>query len=79
MGHGELGLHLGADGDAWTIDIPAGQEQVFSYAFDSTGKSLPSGTYGNASSGATRTRYAAHFTGNGTIRVRRHGFGVSFR
>jgi hypothetical protein len=34
---------------------------------------LPSGDYGNAASGAARQRYAAHFTGNGVIRVRRHG------
>ena len=66
-------LHLGADADAWQIDIPAGQAQVFNYAYDADGRQLPSGDYGNAASGATRTRYAAHFPNNGIIRIRRHG------
>ena len=66
-------LHLGADADSWKIDIPAGQTQAFAYAYDADGNLLPSGDYGNASSGATRQRFAAHFTGNGVIRVRRHG------
>ena len=66
-------LHLGADADSWKIDIPAGQTQAFAYAYDAEGNLLPSGDYGNAASGAARQRYAAHFTGNGVIRVRRHG------
>ena len=66
-------LHLGADADTWQIDIPAGQTQVFTYAYDADGKLLPSGDYGNVASGATRTRYADHFPNNGIIRIRRHG------
>ena len=66
-------LHLGAETDTWKIDIPAGQTQAFAYAYDADGNLLPSGDYGNAASGAARQRFAAHFTGNGVIRVRRHG------
>ena len=51
-------LHLGADADTWQIDIPAGQTQVFSYAYDADGKLLPSGDYGNVASGAAQTREA---------------------
>ena len=72
-------LHLGADADSWKIDIPAGQTQKFDAAFDATGKQLPGGFYGNAASGASRTRYAAHFPHNGVVYVRQGGLQIIFR
>lgn len=72
-------LHLGADADSWKIDIPAGQTQTFESAYDATGKQLPGGFYGNAASGATRTRYAAHFPHNGVVYVRQRGLQIIFR
>lgn len=72
-------LHLGADADSWQIDIPAGQTQMFDSAFDATGKQLPGGFYGNAASGASRTRYAAHFPHNGVVYVRQRGLQIIFR
>ena len=72
-------LHLGADADTWQIDIPAGQAQAFAYAYDAEGRLLPSGTYGNAASGAAHQRFAAHFPNNGRVYVRRHGTSLMIR
>ena len=72
-------LHLGANGDSWAIDIPAGQTQMFDCAYDDAGNLLPGGIYGNAASGASRTNYAAHFPHNGVIYVRQLGTQIIFR
>lgn len=72
-------LHLGADGDAWQIDIPAGASQGFAAAYDHEGNRLSAGTYGNASSGASFTRYASHFPNGGKISVRPTGLALSVR
>ena len=77
---GKAVLHLGADGDAWTIDIPTGQCAAFSWAYDANGNLLPSGTYGaTGTTGVTQTRYAAHVTGGGSFRVRHHGTQILLR
>ena len=72
-------LHLGADGDSWKIDIPAGVSHSVAALYDSEGNKLSAGVYGNASSGAANTRYASHFPNNGTLNVRRSGMAVSIR
>lgn len=72
-------LHLGAQSDAWRIDLPAGVSQRFTAAYDADGRMLPSGTYGNAASGARHQTYAEHFIGNGTISVARHGTQIILR
>lgn len=72
-------LHLGADDDAWQIDIPAGVSQGFAAVYDSDGNRLSAGTYGNAASGATFTRYASHFPNGGKISVRPTGLVLSVR
>lgn len=72
-------LHLGADGDSWQIDIPAGASQGFAAVYDADGNRLSAGTYGNAASGATFTRYASHFPNGGKISVRSTGLVLSVR
>lgn len=72
-------MHFGADGDAWEIDIPAGASHSVAALYDSEGNKLSAGVYGNASSGAANTRYAAHFPNNGTLNVRRNSMVVSIR
>ena len=42
------------------------------------GRRVPGGTYGSATSGAN-TRFAAHFAGKGTLRVRRMSLTISIR
>ena len=69
----------GADGDAWQIDIPAGASQGFAAAYDHEGNRLSAGTYGNAASGASFTRYASHFPNGGKISVRPTGLALSVR
>lgn len=72
-------LNLGADGDSWKIDIPAGTSHSVAALYDSEGNRLSAGVYGNANSGAANTRYASHFLNNGTLNVRRSGMAVSIR
>ncbi len=72
-------LHLGADGDDWQIDIPAGVSHTFAAIYDSDGNRLSAGTYGNASSGATFTRYASHFPNGGKVSARLTGLVLSVR
>ena len=67
-------MHLGADGDSWSIAMPNGGMQRVAALYADDGTLLPSGFYGAAGvAGVTQTRYAAHFTGTGLLKVGRFG------
>ncbi len=72
-------LHLGADGDSWKIDVPAGATHTFAALYDADGSRLSAGTYGSATSGAAFTRYASHFSGDGVIRINSTALVISVR
>ena len=67
-------MHLGADGDSWSIAMPNGGVQKVANMYAADGGLLPSGVYGAVGvPGVTQTRYAAHFTGTGILKVGRFG------
>ncbi len=73
-------MHLGADEDAWTIAMPNGGVQRVACLYADDGTLLPSGIYGAAGvSGVTQTRYSAHFTGTGVLKVGRLGTRITIR
>ncbi len=73
-------MHLGADEDAWTIAMPNGGVQRVACLYADDGTLLPSGIYGAAGvGGVTQTRYSAHFTGTGVLKVGRLGTRITIR
>ncbi len=75
-----VSFHLGADGDSWSIAMPNGGSQRVACLYDVDGRSLPSGIYGAAGvDGVTQTRYSAHFTGAGVLKVGRFGTRIILR
>ena len=77
LGDGKTKLFVGG---SWMLDIPAGCTLTVHALRDrTTGKYLPSGTYGKAGSGAKRTNLSAHFAGDGLLCVRRRCTTLSFR
>ena len=73
-------MHLGADGDSWSIAMPNGGMQRVAALYADDGTLLPSGFYGAAGvPGVTQTRYSAHFTGTGILKVGKLGTRILFR
>ena len=73
-------MHFGADGDSWSIAMPNGGMQRVAALYADDGTLLPSGFYGAAGvAGVTQTRYAAHFTGTGILKVGKLGTRILFR
>ncbi len=73
-------MHFGADGDSWSIAMPNGGMQRVAALYADDGTLLPSGIYGAAGvSGVTQTRYSAHFTGTGILKVGKLGTRILFR
>ncbi len=73
-------MHLGADGDSWSIAMPNGGVQKVANMYAADGGLLPSGFYGAAGvAGVTQTRYAAHFTGTGILKVGKLGTRIILR
>ena len=73
-------MHFGADGDTWTIAMPNGGVQKVACLYADDGTQLPSGVYGAAGvPGVTQTRYSAHFTGTGVLKVGSFGTRIILR